>query len=232
LDCLFCPKKTSGVGICQYDGVDGSTDLNVVGLGGVDLTTSSVDAFKLSITSDVTTTYTIDVTDLVGGSSTQDIQIPGEPDVLNDYYITFKTFTGNADFSNVGSIVVTIHAFDNVDTSVEIFSLAAPSTIAASVTPTPAPSTNASPVPPPPPASSPSSVPVPPETWYRFDDDDDGKSPCGDEREDQTVFLADYNAIYYYFYGFQRPNIYVENDNSASLLISSLFACILAFFAL
>jgi len=226
------PPQASGIAVCQYDGVDNSTNINVKGLGGVDLTTSSVDSFLLSITSDVTTTYTIDVTDLVGGSSTQDIQIPGDPDVLNDYYVTFVTFHGNADFTNVGSIVITIHAFDNVDTSVDIFALAAPTTTPVSVTPTPSPSNNASPVPPPPPASSPSSVPVPGQTWYRFDDDDDGKSPCGDERDDNTVFLADYNAIYYYFYGFQRPNVYVENDNSASLLISSLFACILAFFAL
>jgi hypothetical protein len=210
------PNGASGISSTQYDGVDGSDALDVTGLGGVDLTTSSVDSFKLTIQTDIATTYVIDITDMSGGSSTRTIDIPAAPGVANDYYITFSSFTGNADFTKTGSVVLTIQGFDNVDTLVNIFSLAAPDT-----------------TPPPPPGVTPSPSPIPGDTWYRFDDDDDGKSPCGEEADEQTVFLADYNIIYYYFYGFQRPYIYVSNpNNSATLLIPSIFACILAFFAL
>jgi hypothetical protein len=211
------PNGASGVSSTQYDGTDASDNLNPKGLGGIDLTSSSVDSFKLTIQTDISTTYVIDVTDMSGGSSTQSINIPGAPGVINDYFVTFVTFTGNADFTKAGSVTLTIQGFDNVDTLVNIFSLAAPDT-----------------TPPPPPGVSPSPSPIPGDTWYRFDDDDDGKSPCGEEADEQTVFLADYNIIYYYFYGFQRPYIYVSNpnNNDAALLIPSIFACVIAFFAL
>ena len=211
------PNGASGTSTTQYDGADNSDNLSPTGLGGVDLTSSSVDSFKLTIETDIDTTYVIDVTDMSGGSSTQSVDIPGNPGVSNDYFILFSAFSGNADFTKAGSVSLTIQGFDNVDTLVNIFSLAGPDT-----------------TPPPPPAVSPSPSPIPGDTWYRFDDDDDGKSPCGEEADEQTVFLADYNIIYYYFYGFQRPYIYVSNpnNNDAALLIPSIFACAIAFFAL
>jgi len=208
------PNGASGISSTQYDGTDSSDALNPTGLGGVDLTTSSVDSFKLTIQTDIRTTYVIAITDMNGGTASREIEIPAAPGVDSDYFITFSSFTGNADFTRVGSVVLTVQGFNNVDTLVSIFSLAGPDVN-----------------PPPPPAVSP--LPVPNDTWYRFDDDDDGKSPCGEEADEQTVFLADYNIIYYYFYGFQRPYIYVSNpNNDATLLIPSIFACVLAFFAL
>jgi len=144
------------------------------------------------------------------------INIPAAPGVPNDYYVVFTAFSGNADFTRVGSVSLSIQALNDVDTFVNLFALAGPDS-----------------TPPPPPAVSASPSPIPGDTWYRFDDDDDGKSPCGEEADENTVFLADNNIIYYYFYGFQRPYIYVSNpNNGAALLIPSIFACILALFAL
>jgi len=212
---IATPNGASGISYTQYDGADSSDALNPTGLGGVDLTTSSVDSFKLTIQTDIRTTYVIAVTDTNGGSSSHEIEIPAAPGVDNDYFVTFSSFSGNADFTKAGSVSLTVQGFNNVDTLVSIFSLAGPD-----VNPPPPPAVS-----PPPPADR--------DTWYRFDDDDDGKSPCGEEADEQTVFLADYNIIYYYFYGFQRPYIYVSNpNNDATLLIPSIFACVLAFFAL
>jgi len=234
------PSEVTSIAFCQYDGVDGSANLNPVGLGGFDLTTSNADSFKVTITADVGTTYTFAVTDTVGGSSSTTVNIPGDPGVSDDFFIQFSTFTGNADFTRAGSVTLTVNAGPNVDTSVNILALAAPNTVPASTTPTPsstpAATPNASPVPsppPPPPAFSPTSIPIPPQSWYRFDDDDAEKSPCGeDERPNETVLLADNNVIYYYFYGFQRPKVYIEYENGAGPLLISLFACIVPFFAL
>jgi hypothetical protein len=208
-------SDSTGISSTQYDGVDSSDNLNVVGLGGIDFTSSSVDSFKLTIQTDLPTTYVLTVTDMSGGSSTEEINIPAAG-VPSDYYVVFTAFSGNADFTRVGSVSLSIQALNDVDTFVNLFALAGPDS-----------------TPPPPPAVSASPSPIPGDTWYRFDDDDDGKSPCGEEADENTVFLADNNIIYYYFYGFQRPYIYVSNpNNGAALLIPSIFACILALFAL
>jgi len=211
---LSAPNGASCLATTQYDGLDNSAVLAPKGLGGVDLTTSLVDSFKLTIETDIDTNYVITVYDMSGGSASYNIAIPANPDVSNDYYITFVSFTGNADFTNVGALTVDIHGFANVDSLVDIFSLAAPDTS--------------------PPPPNPSTSPIPGDTWYRFDDDEDNQSPCGEEADENTVFLADYNIIYYYFYGFQRPYVYVSNPNfnDASFLIPSVFACVFALFAL
>jgi len=214
---IATPNGASGTAVTQYDGIDSSDSLNPKGLGGVDITKDNSDSFLLTVQTDIATTFVIEITDLVGGVSQQSVNVPGDPGVEVDYFITFSTFTGNADITQVGAIQVTLQGLDNVDAVVDTFALAGPST-----------------TPPPPPATSPSASPIPGDSWYRFDDDNDVYSPCGEEAGDDTVFLADVNIIYYYFYGFQRPYIYVSNpnNNDATLLIPSIFACIFALFAL
>jgi len=74
--------------------------------------------------------------------------------------------------------------------------------------------------------------------WYTFDDDDEGRSPCG-EVERQTYFLADDNLIYYYFYGNSIndddfvPVYYSSVDgNGAGTLAVSVLVSLFALLAL
>jgi len=216
---LGTPNGVTGVASIQYDGIDGSANLNTKGLGGVDLTKSGADSFQVTIQTDLTSTYVISVTDMKGATSSLTFDIQGDPGISDIYYGTFKLFTGNADFTNVGAIELQIQGVPNLETSVQLLALASTSSgsggpvpKAATASPTPAAVGN---------------------TWYRFDDDDNEQSPCGEDAQGNTVFLADNNIIYYYFYGLQRPYIYVSKDlNDATLLIPSIFACIFALFAL
>jgi len=225
---VSAPSGASGIATTQYDGVDNSAALSVKGLGGVDFTKSSADSFKLTIETDISTTITISVTDMVGGASTLNLNIAGDPGVAIDYYAVFTDFNGNANFANAGSVQIEIQALDSVDIAVDIFATAG-------ISSAPIPGSGSAPVPGSGSGGKVSATPTPAgNSWYRFDDDDEGAYPCGEEDAPNTVFLADNNIIYYYFYGLQRPYIYVSNpnNNDATLLIPSIFACIFALFAL
>jgi len=216
------PNGSSGITSVQYDGLDKSATLDVKGLGGLDFTNlaGTIDAFKVLITTDAAITFTISVTDINGGSSSQSINIAADPDIETNYNLLFSAFKGNVDFTKIGSVTAAIQSLNNAAASVQVLALAGPGT---SGQPNPAP-------------ANPSASPAPAAaTWYRFDDDDLAESfPCGEEVDENTVFLADDNIIYYYFYGFQRPYIYIYGNpvNDATLLIPSIFACIFALFAL
>jgi hypothetical protein len=212
---IATPTGATGTSQLQYDGIDGSSALNPTGLGGVDLTHGGKgDSFKFTLQTSVATTLQIEVTDTNGGVSNLNANIPANPGVSQDYYATFSSFSGNAAFTKAGAVAVTLQALNNVDVIVTTFAIAGPTS-----------------APPPPAAVSPTSSPLPgaQNTWYRFDDDDNNEAPCGEEAPQNTVFLADNQLIYYYFYGFQRPYIYVSKDpNDATVIIPSIFACIFA----
>jgi len=212
------PNSARGFALMQYDGVDGSTGLAQNGLGAQNLVSDGGDSFRLLIQSDIETLYTFFVYSNGGSSSEFSLTIPGD-DTTNEYFLAFDDFQGNADFTNVGAIEILIEAFDNVDTFVELFHT--------SGLPVPTPS----PVPSPPANPSRSATPTPEVfTWYTFDDDDDGVSPCGDEEPRRTYFVSDNNIVYYYFYGFEEP-IEIETASSASM-ISVMFSMIIAAVAL
>jgi len=212
---VAAPHSSSGFATMQYDGVDGSPNLNKAGLT-LDLETNGADALHLVIQADQDTQYTVT---LYAGSDTSVfvVQIPGD-ESTHDYYVKFADFNGNADINNVGAIEVTVDMFVDVDAFISLFATAGPTT-----------------TPPPPPGISPP-PPAVGTLWYTFDDDDDGKSPCGDEEPRKTFFLADDNIIYYYFYGL--PND--ANDGASSnVLVSgaeavtgSIVLLVGAFFAL
>lgn len=208
------PNSARGFALMQYDGVDNSMGLREGGLGGVDLTSGSADSFRLLIQSDIETLYTFTVYGNNGGSSTFDLEVPGD-DTTNEYFLAFDDFSGGVDFRNVGAIEILVEAFDNVDTFVEVFK-----TTGFVVSPSPSPSF----IPPPPPE-------VPSQgtfTWYTFDDDDNGRSPCGDEEPRKTYFVNDENIIYYYFYGFDP--VYEESSSDAAILkaTTAVLSCFIA----
>jgi len=212
------PNGASGFALMQYDGVDDSIVLRENGLGGVNFRDDSADAFRMLIQSDLETDYTISIYSGSGTQSSRTFSVPGD-DVTNEFFIEFSEFTGNANFENIGAVEVLIEAFDNVDTFVEEFITSGP---VSSPTPTRSPGTSASPTP------SPEGDNF---TWYTFDDDDNGRSPCGDETPRRTYFVNDDNIIYYYFYGFEPE--YVEGSSSGASLIqisSGLIITTIAFF--
>jgi len=205
---VAAPNGASGYALMQYDGVDGSIALNNVGLGGVDLTVNSASAFRTFIQSDIDTFYTFRI--YSGNAESQFVQnIPGD-DTTHEYVINFTSFSGSADFTNVGAIEIEVDAANNVDTFVQFFGTAG--IVAESVTPTPAPSI----------APSPTAAQF---TWYTFDDDDNGRSPCVDNENRKTYFLSDDNIIYYYFYGFDEP-AQVVTVSSAASVAASIFVLI------
>merc|ERR1712137_260813 len=71
---------------------------------------------------------------------------------------------------------------------------------------------------------SPSPTPAAGFTWYTFDDDDNGRSPCGDEPDRRTYWVSDDNIIYYYFFGGNQRDVVVVDDSasSASALVAGL----------
>jgi hypothetical protein len=213
------PNGASGFSFIQYDGVDGTTDLNPNGLGGLDITSDAAFAFQLQIQSDLETEYTLTVYSLGGGQSDVVLSIPGgnQP---NQFLALYTDFTGNADFANIGAIEVLVEAHQNVDALLFEFTTWGPQ-VSGSATPAP-------------PAVSSSRTPEPNVEWYTFDDDDDGVSPCGDEPDRRTYFLEDGDIVYYNFYGFPDPVVYYSpfaSGSGASTLAAGIL-CLLAVFVL
>merc|ERR1712137_953371 len=118
-------------------------------------------------------------------------------DLPTDY--TFRVYTstglgtaelsvpGGANFAQVGAIEIEVQLLPNVDSLISSFTTVGPAVATPSPNPSQAPAASRSP-----------DAEI---DWYTFDDDDNGRSPCGDEPDRKTYFLQDDNIIYYYFYG-------------------------------
>jgi len=114
-----CPQDGAGQGILQWDGKDGgSPTIAFTGLGGIDITENGLGvSFHASLTTDIDTTYTFDVYTSSSKKCTAAIPIPGNPGVTVDKFINFSSFTGTCSFANVGAIVLTVEANNNVDST-------------------------------------------------------------------------------------------------------------------
>lgn len=203
------PNGASGIAIMQYDGTDASINLNTRGLGGENFVALGGSGLRATIQTDIDTEYTFTVYDMNGGQSSITIPVPGEVNVLTDYSLPFSSFSGNADFTNVGAIEIDIELFANVDSTISLIGVEG-SVNSASATPQPNPSASSTP------AGS---------NWYTFDDDDDGISPCGDEEPHRrTYFLSSDRVIYYYFYGQVDDGdtvIVLESGSDGNVLFTS-----------
>jgi len=212
---ISSPPSAAGFSIMQYDGVDGTFNLNPSGLGAVDFTSSNSDALHAKIQSDHETTYTFTVYS-GSGSSEAVVNIPGD-DTLTDFLIPYSSFRGNADFSKVGAVEIRVEAFVDVDSFITLF--------ATSGNPT-------SPPPPPPPNAPPPALGF---TWYTLDDDN-GRDPCELDNCDRPLpnyFQDNDNVVYYYFYGQDvvyeyTPDFYGGSSGSILVPISMLLAFVVA----
>jgi len=205
------PSEATSIATMQYDGVDGSSHLNVRGLGGVDLSTLGANAFRLNIVTDIETTYTINVFSLNGGQSTYDLVVPSSPNTKT-FFADYNLFTGNAEFTSVGALEVVVAGGVNVDTNIDLFTTSSSSN-PTSLSATPRPVS---------PSATPHAVPF---TWYNVDDDF-GREPCEDEPIPRPYFVSEQNIIYYYFYrAYYEPLIYY---NAAADLAPYLFGTVAA----
>jgi|Transcript_8620 hypothetical protein len=207
------PPQVSGYSLMQYDGVDGQTQLDgptVNGLNGFDVTLGgAATSLHVIIESDVPTEYTFFFYDANNQLSTSPtLNIPGGD--FDDYFITFATLSGSADLTNLGAMEILVEAFDNVDTTMEGFFFSGPASN---------PSPSIPPVPTPAPEPSPNGF-----TWYTFDDDDNGRSPCGDEPDRRSYFLSDDNIVYYYFFGFDFTTQEESSSDAATAVLSAAAA--------
>jgi hypothetical protein len=111
---LATPGTGTGGTVTQYDGRDGSMNLNPSGLSGVDLTAFGADAISLFGSTDHPTQVTFTITSDFSHTSTYEMLLPATTEI-EEYVLYFKDFDGNADLTNVGSISLEIIADRNID---------------------------------------------------------------------------------------------------------------------
>ena len=229
------PADADGFAYMQYDGADGSPDLDTNGLGGVNFLQNGANAFVVEIKSDINTSYEFRITDMDGDSSTALLPIL-RSEAFERYELPYTQFNGVIDFTRVGSFEILINAAADVDTTVRLMGVIGP-IVSPSPSPTPTPTrtpaasvvVEPSGTPSPSPTPSPSTIPQGPRfTWYTFDDDDNGREPCDDERPRPDYFFNDDNILYYYFNGTFDANTLSTTSGASIIATSAILAGLIA----
>lgn len=127
------PVDSSGFSRMQYDGQDGTADLDISGLQ-EDLTEDLADAFEIDVETDVTSDITISIYE--GGQTCEfgPLTVVGNAGVVQTFEIDYSQFSGNCPLTNVGAIEILVEMFDNVDVIISKF------VTTGEVAPTPSPS--------------------------------------------------------------------------------------------
>merc|ERR1711976_144625 len=206
------PKNSSSRATIQYDGQDSDFDLDINGLGNLDLSVNGEAVeLRISAITDLATAYVFTFYSPNGNTCQRSVNIPaitGTYDYEDTIFSTsLDSFSGNCDLENIGAIEVEVSSDDAVDAIIRVIDLIGPANPSSSRTPSSPP--------------SPSTIPSPSPnvfTWYTFDDDDDGASPCADE-DRRTYWVEDNAIIYYYFFGIDHPE---ETTSSASIISAAL----------
>merc|ERR1712063_32445 len=143
---ISTPKGGNADYWLQYDGGNGSRDVDINGLGGLDLTDEESAFYSVGIYSPNggICEGAVDIDVIIGTDYTRD-------DIAND--IDFSEFTGDCDFTNVGAVDVLVPSVDGVDavitqiTGIGLPDPSASQTPAPSPTRTPEPSASRTPSP-------------------------------------------------------------------------------------
>jgi len=140
------PAGARGRSTLQFDGVDGSINLNPSGLGGLNFRNNGGNSFRVSVTSDLATRVDF----LVYSGSTSAVCVYNLTLVAGstvDTVILFSQFSSGCDFSSVGAIEIVAQMEPNVDVQVSLFSVYGPIPVTPtpSRTPTPVPSNSVTP---------------------------------------------------------------------------------------
>ena len=119
---LASPLRLSGSLLVQYDGTDGSLNLDPTGLNSLDLTDGGADLFRIRLECDVGATITVRVYSN-GGVSEASISV-GRLLGVQNIIIPFSAFDGNPDFTSVGAIELYIPFDENLDLGIQEFDVA------------------------------------------------------------------------------------------------------------
>lgn len=118
---ISTPQRGSGFSFLQYDGVDGDIEVDEEGLNSLNLISDFGSAFRIVYLVDEDTDITLVV---YGNGNVCDRVIPvdGIPgNNLQESIISFASFTGNCDFSDIGAIEIYVAGFVNVDFALTTF---------------------------------------------------------------------------------------------------------------
>merc|ERR1712137_1446652 len=166
---ISTPKGGNADYWLQYDGSNGSRDVDINGLGGLDLTDGGLaTGLRIFAVTDQESAFypvgiyspnggicegAVDIDVIIGTDYTRD-------DIAND--IDFSEFTGDCDFTNVGAVDVLVPSVDGVDAVItQITGIGLPDP---SPTRTPEPSASRTPAPSPSRTPAPSVTPTPSRT--------------------------------------------------------------------
>ena len=120
------PNLVTGYSLLQYDGIDNSIDVNTTGFTAIPGASTGVDilfetspikgtCFNFTYESDIQTSGMIYVFDIYGGLSYVECIFEATEGRVSTLPVSFRAFTGFADFAHVGSIEFYLNATENVD---------------------------------------------------------------------------------------------------------------------
>jgi len=217
------PKTSTSTCTLQYDGVDNSFDLDINGLGGIDITVGgTADQLFFAAVSDIEIEYQLFFYDTQGGRCDLDVEIPATPGAY-DYQDTFylfdiDDFDNGCDLTDVGAIEVLLPSTDAVDAIVRNIKIVGDPIPSASPTRSPIPTAPSTPTPTP----SPTLI-IPEECMCHcpiftcaliFDPDDDENNAYYFDDDDENEIVGSNGSINYYF---------GESSSSATMIQASAF---------
>mgnify|MGYP005993650551 CR=1 FL=1 len=137
------PKTSSSKATLQYDGTDDSFNLDLNGLGGLDLTEGGLATdMVLAVYTDLSFVYIIQIYDTTGGLCEANLTVPATPvdydldDMLVE--IPLSEFSG-CDLENVGAMQFVLSSDDAIDALLRRISIDGLPDPSQSLTPTPTP---------------------------------------------------------------------------------------------
>jgi hypothetical protein len=217
------PKTSSSITQLQYDGVDGTSALDVTGLGGIDITFGgAATGLFISAVSDIDITYTIEFYDVSGGICELNIDLDatvGNYDYPDDTFFFFdlNEFSNGCDMTNLGAIEFFLPSQDAVDAIVRVVE------IVGTVQSSP-------PSPPPPPPSSPPS-PEPSVCMCHcpiftcaliFDPDDDENNAYYFDDDDEGEIIGSNGTINYYDFETDSAGVMVQISTMIVVIVAAL----------
>jgi hypothetical protein len=108
-------------GLVQWDGGDSAGGIDPEGLGGLDFTAGGADAIKILVSTTDAVTITFSVFTQDPGFLFSSLTLPVSNAAPAAVYFPYASFSGSADFANVGAIMMTINGLTNgVVTTVDL----------------------------------------------------------------------------------------------------------------
>jgi hypothetical protein len=120
--------------VIVWDGADGVATVDETGLGGIDLTQGGANTgFLVRVLTDVAASLQIELTDMVGGSTSGELVLPGGDAGLVSRFLPFSEFDEPGIAANVGSVSLTLSGEAGLDAQMDFVRVTAPEPAGAGV---------------------------------------------------------------------------------------------------